>query len=172
MDLYRLGIKFFAVSGEKMELTEFIPIFHEWIQKQVIHDHLLIDVHNYSHMHEGPGILLVAHQGNFSIDKSDRVGLFYYRKQPVETLADVIKPALEGCKLLETDANVRGRLRFRTDDMLIVANDRLVAPNNDEAFLHFKPQLSSALSQVLGKSFRLARISDDPKDRLTIRAQA
>ena len=172
MELYRLGIKFFAGAGETMELTEFIPIFHEWIQKQVIHDHLLIDVHNYSHMQDGPGILLVAHQGNFSIDKGERTGLFYYRKQPVDNLADVLKPAIEACRLLETDPNVSGRLHFRTNDLLIIANDRLVAPNNDEAFQQLQPQLSNALSEVFGKPFKLARISDDPKERLTIRAHA
>jgi hypothetical protein len=171
MELYRLGIKFFA-AGETVELAEFIPIFQEWIQKQVIHDHLLIDVHNYSHMQEGPGILLVAHQGNFSIDKTDRIGLFYYRKQPVESLEEIVKPARDGCKLLEDDPRVRGRLRFPMDDMLIVANDRLLAPNNEETFSQFQPRLSMALSQVLGKSFKLARISDDPKDRLTIHAHA
>ena len=172
MELYRLGIKLFAAPGETMELTEFIPIFHEWIQKQIIPNHLLIDVHNYSHMQDGPGILLVGHQGNFNIDKSDRMGLFYYRKQPVDTQAGLIKPALEACNLLEKDPKVHGRLRFRTDDMLIIANDRLLAPNNHETFLQFQPQLSSALNEVLGKAFKLSRISDDPRERLTIRAQA
>ena len=172
MELYRLGIKLFAGTGETMELTEFVPIFHEWIQKQAIHDHLLIDVHNYSHMQDGPGILLVAHQGNFSIDKGERTGLFYYRKQPVDSLADVLKPAIEACRLLESDSNVRGRLHFRTNDLLIIANDRLVAPNNDETFQQLQPQLSNALNQVVEKPFKLARISDDPKERLTIRAQA
>ena len=171
MDVYRLGIKFFAATEERIDLTEFIPVFHEWIQKQIIKDHLLIDTHNYSHMHEGPGILLVAHQGNFSIDTADdRMGLLYYRKQPADTLADILKPAVQGCGLLEEDPRMRGRLDFRTDEALIVANDRLLAPNNDETLSQFEPQLTVALKQVLGKPFKLSRISDDPKERLTIRA--
>jgi len=171
MDLYRLGIKFFAAGGERIHPAEFIPIFHEWIQKQVFENHLLIDVHNYSHIHEGPGILLVAHQSNFSIDMTDdRMGLLYYRKQPVETLTEIIKPAVEGCRLLENDPRLRDRLRFHIDEVLVVTNDRLLAPNNDETFSTFEPQLSSALNQVLGKTFKLSRISDDPKERLTIRA--
>jgi len=160
MDLYRLGIKFFAAGGERIQPAEFIPIFHEWIQKQAFENHLLIDVHNYSHIREGPGILLVAHQGN-------------YRKQPVETLTEIIKPAVEGCRLLDNDPRLRDRLRFHTDEVLIVTNDRLLAPNNDETFSTFEPKLSSALNQVLGKTFKLSRISDDdPKERLTIRAVA
>ncbi|HYR43220.1 MAG TPA: hypothetical protein VER98_09365 [Terriglobia bacterium] len=172
MDLNRLGIKFFAATKGRIHLAEFIPVFHEWIQKQIIKDHLLIDTHNYSHMHEGPGILLVAHQGNFSIDTGDdRMGLLYYRKEPADTLADIVKPAVQGCGLLEEDPRMRGRLNFRTDEVLFVANDRLLAPNNDETFSQFEPRLSAALNQVLGKPFKLSRISDDPKERLTIRAR-
>ena len=172
MDLYRLGIKFFGTTDGRIELTEFIPVFHEWIQKQIIENHLLIDTHNYSHMNEGPGILLVAHQGNFSIDTADdRMGLLYYRKQPADTLAGIVKPAVQGCRLLEEDPRMRGRLDFRMDDVLFVANDRLLAPNNDETFSRFEPQLSAALNQVLGKPFKLSRISDDPKERLAISAR-
>jgi hypothetical protein len=172
MELYRLGIKFFAATGAPIQLTEFIPLFHEWIQKQVINNHLLIDTHNYSHIHEGPGILLVAHQGNFSVDMADdRMGLLYYRKQPVETFAEVVDPAVQACRLLEDDPRMRNRLRFRTNEMLIVANDRLLAPNNNETFSGLQPRLSAGLTQVLGQPFKLSRVSDDPKERLTIRAQ-
>jgi hypothetical protein len=171
MDLYRLGIKFFAATDSRIDLAEFIPVFHEWIQKQAIKDHLLIDTHNYSHIQEGPGILLVGHQGNFSIDTADdRMGLLYYRKQPIDTFAEVIRPAVQGCRLLEEDPRMRGRLDFRKDEMLIVANDRLLAPNNDESLLKLESVLSGALHQVLEKRFNLSRISDDPKERLTLRA--
>ena len=111
MDLYRLGIKFFDVASERIEPTEFIPIFHEWIQKQTIENHLLIDVHDYSHIQNGPGILLVAHEGNFTIDFTDgRIGFVYYRKQPFNTVADIVKPAVKGCRLLE-EGRGRGQQR-------------------------------------------------------------
>src|SRR5438105_11817690 len=171
MELHKLGIKFFASSG-RIELTEFIPVFHEWIQKQIIEGHLLIDVHNYSHIHEGPGILLVAHEGNFSIDFADgRMGFVYYRKQPFNTLADIVKPAVKGCRLLEEDPRMRGRLKFSTNEFIIFANDRLAAPNTDEAFFQLQLQLSVVLKETLGKTFTFSRLSEDPKERLTIRGQ-
>jgi len=170
MELYRLGIKFFA-DGETIELTEFIPIFHEWIQKQIIDGHLLIDVHDYSHMPDGPGILLVAHQGNFTIDSSNNgMGLLYYRKQPAESLADIVKPAVQGCRVLEDDPRLRGRIRFDMHEAIIVANDRLLAPNTNESFSQLQPELSATLQQTIGKPFKLDRISNDPKERLAIRA--
>jgi len=83
MALQRLGVKLFVEDPSSLEILSFVPIFHSWIQKQAVEGHLLIDIHDYSHVHRGPGILLVAHEGNFSMDQAEgRLGLFYYRKQP------------------------------------------------------------------------------------------
>jgi len=174
MKLQRIGIKFFAENPAPVPVREFIPVFHSWIQKQVIEKHLLIDIHNYSHIHNGPGILLVAQEGNFSIDSADgRMGLLYYRKKSGDDLGSVFKTALEGCKLLEADPAFAGRLRFRTDEMLIVANDRLLAPNNDQSFEELKPSVTAALKFLLpAGTFTLARSSVNPKERLAILVQS
>jgi len=170
MELHRLGVKFFAADPESIRLEDFIPVFHGWIQQQSIPEHLLIDVHDYSHMQNGPGIVLVAHEGNFSIDMSEgRPGLFYYRKIPTSlTPADhvktVLKSARDACRLLEKDA----KMRFNTNELLVIANDRLHAPNDDATFADFKP----VLAEALGNSFELTRISADPKERLTILARS
>src|SRR6185436_3254334 len=135
MELQRIGIKLFADSSAPVPVREFIPVFHSWIQKQAIENHLLIDVHNYSHIHNGPGILLVAQEGNFSIDSAEgRMSLLYFRKKPGEGVASVLKTALAACKLMESEPALGGRMRFRTDEMLIVTNDRLLAPNDDPTF--------------------------------------
>ncbi len=174
MELQRIGIKFFADSSAPVPVQEFIPVFHTWIQKQAIENHLLIDVHNYSHIHDGPGILLVAQEGNFSIDMADgRMGLLYYRKQSGDGFAAVLKTALSACKLLESDPTLGGRLRFRMDEMLIITNDRLLAPNNDETFAELKPAITAALKLLLPEGkFTLARSSVNPKDRLAIQVQS
>ena len=171
MELYKLGIKFLGAPGQRVELTEFIPILQEWIQKQVIKEHLLIDTHNYSHMHDGPGILLVAHEGNFSVDFSEgRMGFSYYRKQPVHSFVEILKPAVQGCRLLSEDSRMRNRLNFSTNEALIFANDRLLGPNDEETFSQLQALLADSLKELLGKTFSLSRVSDDPKERLTIRA--
>lgn len=172
MELYRLGVKFFAADPASVSLHDFIPIFHTWIQKQILPGHLLIDVHDYSHIHQGPGILLVAYEANLSIDGSDgRPGLVYYRKQPGSGFATVVMSALEACRLLEQEPGLRGRVRFGTDELLVIANDRLNAPNNEETFSALEPMVQSALTEALGKKdFKLTRISE-LKERLTIRVQ-
>jgi hypothetical protein len=171
MEVHRLGIKFFAADPESVRLHDFIPVFHGWIQKQNLNGHLLIDVHDYSHMHNGPGILLVAHEGNFSIDMGDgRPGLMYYRKtpttqSPIEHLSTIVRSALQACRLLEKDA----KMRFDMNEFVVLANDRLNAPNDDETMAKLRPALSAALSHVFeGREFQLSRTHSDPKERFAV----
>ncbi len=167
MEIHRLGIKFFAADPASIRLEDFIPLFHGWIQRQAVPEHLLIDVHDYSHIQGGPGILLVAHEGNFSLDMSGgRPGLFYYRKTPA-ALPSTFKHALGACRLLEKDAG----MQFRMDEMLIVANDRLEAPNDDAVFAQLKPMLAATIQEVFHGTFNLTRVSTDPKERLAVLAQ-
>src|SRR2546423_8779917 len=131
MEFRRVRVRFVVADPASVRLEDFIPIFHGWIQKQSLSGHLLIDVHDYSHMHQGPGILLVAHEGNFSIDMSDgRPGLLYFRKAPTtltpaEHVASMLKSALQAVHLLEKETP----LRFSMDEFVIIANDRLNVPN-------------------------------------------
>ena len=171
MELQRLGVKFFAADPASIRLEDIIPIFHGWIQQQAVAGHLLIDVHDYSHIQGGPGILLVAHEGNFSVDMSEgRPGLFYYRKiqtalPPIEHMSAIVKSALDACHRLEKETKVR----FKMDEIVVIANDRLSAPNDDAAFAELKPVVAAALENAIpGSAFNLTRISSNPKDRLTI----
>jgi hypothetical protein len=170
MDLQKLGIKFFMTNPHAVPVLEFIPVFQKWIQGQMIPNHLLIDIHNYSHIHNGPGILLVSHEGNFSIDMADaRTGLLYYRKQPG---GDAVKTALHACTLLENEPTFGGRVRFRKDQIEVIANDRLQAPNEDATLAMLEPALSSALRNALGsKNFKISRTSSNPKERFSARVE-
>jgi hypothetical protein len=170
MDLFKVGIKFFMTDPHAIPVQDFIGVFQKWIQGQVIADHLLVDVHNYSHIHDGPGILLVAHEGNFSIDSADRrTGLLYQRKFPG---GNPIKTARQACALLESDSSLKGRVRFRTDELQLIANDRLLAPNDDKTFAQLEPALASSLQPAFeGKRLKLTRTSQDPRERLTIHVQ-
>lgn len=99
MNTHKFGVKFFFTNSSR-QLTEFIPVFHNWIQRQALPGHLLIDVHDYSHVHRGPGILLVAHEANVSVDEAEgRRGLVYVRKQPA-TLPEIIEHARQTAELL------------------------------------------------------------------------
>jgi hypothetical protein len=178
MEIHRFGIKVFAHDPGSISTISFIPILHGWIQKQALENHLLIDLHNYSHIHQGPGILLVAQEGNFSIDSAGgKLGLLYYRKQPgygapQDHLASIVRSALQACSLLEAEPALNGRLRFRTDELHIIANDRLLAPNDDATLAELKPIVLSVFERLLKRAdFSISRISRDPRERFAVRVQ-
>ena len=174
----KLGLKIFLEEPLRAETQEFIPVFHSWIQNQAVDGHLLIDVHDYSHVHRGPGILLVAHEGNFSLDEGDgRLGLLYYRKQNPdgnreECIREIFRHTLLACSRLESDPVLGGRVRFHTREMLLLANDRLHTPNTAETFDELRPVLTRALSAILGRGvFSLDRV-EDRRERFSVRVRA
>jgi hypothetical protein len=128
MTTHKFGVKFFFANQRDRDLTEFIPVFHGWIQRQALPGHLLIDVHDYSHVFHGPGILLVGHEANLSIDEAEgRRGLAYIRKQPA-ALPEIIAAAQSAAKLLGDEQGVS----FDASHYEIFCNDRLAAPTAAE----------------------------------------
>jgi len=164
-ELYKLGIKIFVANSGVVTIRDFIPVFHSWIQEQKIEGHLLIDVHDYSHVQNGPGILLVAHEGNFSMDQAEgRLGLVYYRKQPVagDSLKIAFETAWSAVRLLEGETTLKG-IRFRTDEFLVFSNDRLLAPNTPETRAELEPAIKHTFP---GATVSLALRAADPRERL------
>jgi len=174
VELQRLGVKIFFRESSQLDLGDLVPVFHSWIQKRLVEDHVLVDVHNYSHVHEGPGILLVAHEGNFSIDlENGRMGLFYYRKQPLDgalrsRLKDIFRTTLLGALLLEKESQL-GKVQFSTDELLLVANDRLKAPNTEATFQQFEPEFSEFFRQLLNDDECTLARQKDPRERFAVR---
>jgi hypothetical protein len=174
VDLHKIAVKFFATEPPGVRLDEFIPVFHRWIQKHAV-EGMLIDVADYGHLPQGPGVVLVGHEADYSMDGSEGpLGMLYSRKMPVQgRLSDRItgafKAALGACVKLETEPEFQGRLKFKAGGALLIANDRLIAPNTDEAFEALRPDLAAALSKVFPANFDVARVSHDPRERLTIK---
>ncbi len=154
-NLHRIGIKIPCANGA-FPVRELIPVFHRWIQTGAVPHHLLVDVADYDHVPEGPGILLVAHEGNLSLDLiGGRLGLLYYRKQPLDgDLAARLRAtagiALHACRLLEKDPALGDRLRFNAGEIELFANDRLHAPNEPATYDAFRPELDRLLHTLYG----------------------
>ncbi len=83
-------------------------------------EHMLIDVADYAHVPDGPGILLVSDEANIYFDRFDgRLGLTYSRKRPIEgtfadRLAAVVSYARQACELLEASPVLNGAKKFGT----------------------------------------------------------
>lgn len=157
MDAKRLDVKLFVAEGARVEASELIPVFHGWIQRTAIADELLIDVAVYDHVVDGPGVVLVGHEGQYGYDCSrGRHGLLYsQRRAPIdggfrEALAYTLQHALRACALLEKDEALAGRLEFSGRELLVRINDRLLAPNTEQTWKAVEPDARAVLSQVFG----------------------
>jgi hypothetical protein len=154
MDSSKLAFKFFADDSSTLLPEELIPVFHTWIQNQVVPGHQLIDVADYKHVINGPGVMLIAHEGQFGYDLGEgKPGLLYSRMRPLDgsfesRLSDAAAVALTGCVRLEQA--LPGKIRFRSDRVLFRINDRLAAPNNPATFQGLQPQLHSFFTKLLG----------------------
>lgn len=174
-DLHRIGIKFFNKSGQDVPLTDFIPIFHHWIQNNSLDD-LLIDVADYSHVPAGPGTMLIAHEGNYAVDETgDRRGFLYYSKHevPGDSLADrlavVCRKNLAACKLLEEGEETKDRMSLDYGQIEIFSNDRLHGPNNDETWAGFEPALKEFLGRLFPNTdYDLEHDDSDPRERFRV----
>jgi hypothetical protein len=152
-DTFKYGVKLFLTNSSR-ELKGFIPVFHDWIQRQALPGHLLIDVHDYSHVHHGPGILLVAHEANLSIDEAEgRRGLVYIRKQPA-TLSEIIAAARQVAKLLMEEQDVQ----FDAGKFEVFVNDRL--------------HTTTAAQIAAATSGKVTQKKTDPRERLAFVVQA
>ncbi len=138
-ELPRFCVKFFAHSDTAVDDAKFIDVFHRWIQRQILPG-ILIDVADYRHVPNGPSILLIGHEADIVMDRTDgRLGLLYQRKsaQPgplTVRLCAAIETALSACRLLEQELLLGGDIKFAGDEFVFIANDRLLAPNNQATF--------------------------------------
>jgi hypothetical protein len=175
--LQRIGLKLFLDDDAALDPRTLVPVFHRWIQTRAL-DLQLIDVADYTHVHEGPSVVLVAHEGNLVLDLSDgRMGLQYYRKQTVEgplssRLASLCRLVVSTAIRLEADPVLKDRARFRGDELEFVSNDRLAAPNDEETF----GAMSAALGPLAQRLYPDVPVSlsrnPDPRERLIVHVKA
>jgi hypothetical protein len=177
MDLNKFGIKFFAQDADKLDILKLIPIYHRWIQQDALED-LLIDVADYSHVPAGPGVMLIALEGNYALDETGHErGVMYYSKRPIdgdlpERIAQVAGKALKAAQLMSGDAELEGALKLSGNRLQFFVNDRLAAPNTDAAYAELEPALRSFLNRLFdGAPYSLTRQAD-PKERLSVRVEA
>jgi len=162
MNSHRIQVKVYATGTLKPE--QLVPVFHGWIREKKL-DELAIDVADYEHVHEGPGVVLVGHQFDYSWDLGEgRPGLIYLRKReapaPEARLGDAVRRALVGCRLLEQEPALAG-IGFKTDELVVKLPDRLHAPTEDAGFSAFKAELEPLAAKLYaGAKVTLERVGD------------
>jgi hypothetical protein len=171
MNLERFCIKFFAQSN--LDDAVFIGIFHEWIRLKKLAG-ILLDVADYRHVPEGPGIMLITHEINYAMDYTDgQFGLFAQRKlgpgdNHLARLLELIRATATFGALLESDQRINGNLKLEAGKFHYMANDRLIVPNSDDGFAIVQPELETVSAQLYpGQTVSVSRLENDSRGRLT-----
>lgn len=163
------SVKIFATTDSVVELDDLIPVFHAWIRDKRITDHLLIDVADYRHVPDGPGVMLIANEAHYGIDSGGgEPGLLYARKRdPLgdaePALRDALQRAAQAAALLEEDELLGGKLRFRTSDVQLRLMSRLTTPNDDATQAQIEPIWADMLAGLGYEGLEITREADPRK---------
>ena len=173
MNIQHINIKFFIENPESVNIADYAAVFNTWIQRHAL-DELLIDVADYIHVHNGPGLLLIGHEADYSLDhRAGRLGLLYNRKEPLEgttqeKLAQAARAALTAARLLEKENG----LKFNGQETQVIVNDRLLAPNNTKTFAAVEPDLKAFFDKLFkGTDYVITNIAE-PRERFTVIVKA
>ncbi len=129
----------------------FIPIFHDWIQRGAV-EGLLIDVARYGHVHHGPGVMLVGHEGDYSVDMAGgRPRLRYTLKRetdgsPATLVAVTVRRLAGAC----AEAGAVAGSSDAHDELVITVADRLRAPNTDDTWAWLADAIATGVGTALG----------------------
>lgn len=172
IELQHVNVKLPVKPGAAIDLASAVPIFHRWIQAQLC-DELLLDVADYTHVPDGPGIVLIGHEANYALDNSDgRLGVRYNRKAPLpgtnqERLQQATRSALRAFARLQQDL----KLDLNGREIEIFINDRLLAPNTVRTRTAAEPEFQRLLSKLwVGVDYSLT-YPTEPRRLFGVRAQ-
>jgi hypothetical protein len=169
MNLQHINIKFYLENPETVNLADYGAVFNSWIQGQRL-DELLVDVADYLHVHHGPGIMLIGHEADYSLDqRAGRLGLLYNRKEQLDgtnlqKLVQAAHAALTAAQMLEQENG----LKFIGSELQVIVNDRLLVPNTADSFEALKPDLQSFFTALYdGAGYGLEHLTN-PRERFTV----
>ncbi|TMA34051.1 MAG: hypothetical protein E6J87_08335 [Deltaproteobacteria bacterium] len=174
MNPKRLAIKLFTARPLAQDgLAAFIGVFHGFIQRAAVPG-LLIDVADYAHVPDGPGVVLIGHDVDYGIEiVHGRTGLLTTRKRAGDEglralFRDALGRALAAAHAIESDPGVS--LRFAADAVEVAILDRLAAPNTASAFELVSKEIAPIARAVFGDAVKLENAAgDDPRRMLTLR---
>ena len=174
MELQHVNVKVFVEGEPTVSMEKVVELFHEWVSEQAC-DELLIDVADYLHVPDGPGIVLVGHEADYGLDQQGgRWGLLYNRKDRVEgsneeRLSQAINAALKACDRLESSLS---GIKFSRTEFDVVINDRAYAPNTAETLAAAKPIIEGYLNGLIGEGGYSLTHHDAPRSRFGFSVKA
>lgn len=177
MNPRRIAVKFFASDPQAApDLEPFIPMFHRFIQQSSVPG-LLLDVANYIHVPNGPGVVLIGHDVDYGIDSTEgKTGLLTLRKRiGEEPLADALRDTLEKALIAahEILADGSGNIALATDKLKIDVVDRLAGANDAAGFEAAKKEVAPVLAALYGDAnVEITQVAGDSRTALALEIAA
>jgi hypothetical protein len=176
IQLQHVNVKLIASDGASVDLEPLIPIFHGWIRDRVFPE-MLLDVADYRHVHQGPGVMVIGLQGNYSVDNTDgRLGVRYNRKAALEgtnsdRLKQAARAALHCFHRLEAEPTLKGALKFGGREVEVLINDRALAANNDATRIAAQPELHALFGRLFAGADYALKHETEPRRLFTARVK-
>lgn len=148
--------------------ADFILFFHRVIQEGSLPE-ICVDVADYSHVPDGPGVMLICHEAHYSIARvAGRLRLRCALKRgatgdAASRIRRVAERLFRAARLLERSDLFAGKLRFATSSARLAIEDRLLAPNTSRTFESLAPTLAAVVNRVWGDRPLLSR-TGGPKE--------
>ena len=156
-------------------------MLHRWIKEHLLPE-MSIDVANYAHVPDGPGVVLIGDANDYFVDQSlaaktgPQLGLLVSRKRhapaPDQRLNDLFRRTVHAAMLLERDPALAGKVSFRTDEWVVRVNDRLAAPNTPETMAALRPEIEAFASQLFTGATVTVTPAGEPRQLVTVRITA
>jgi len=133
-----------------VDLGAAIPVFHGWIQRAAVPG-TLVDVADYRHVHEGPAVMLVAHELDYALDLAGgALGMTVTRKRTARPaalsrgIAAAAGAAAAAIEALSAEDGPLGALAPATGALRIRVLDRRAAPTDAEGAAKVLPEVERA----------------------------
>lgn len=172
LEVQHVNVKLFVDASEEV-LDPLVPVFHRWIQEKPLEE-MLLDVADYRHVFNGPGVILIGHEANFSVDNTEgELGVLYNRKTSLDgtnqdRLKQAARAALNACERLAVEPKLNGRIHFGGTRIQLLINDRFLAPNVPETRAAFDPELKEFCAKLFGGKEYAASYESDPRRRFGV----
>ena len=151
----KFDLRLFADVAPDLGMDEIsnriLEIFGRWRLEE---GEELMDLADYAHVPEGPGILLIGHRWQFGVDwANSKPSLFYSSRKGLSgDLSERLGQALSGlfqksARLLGEDSMATG-LTPQLGELEIAFNDRLSFPNNPASDKVARPAVDAVLAKL------------------------
>ncbi len=171
MSLQRVSVAV-PVRDTTIDPESVVPMFHDWIRTGAV-EGLLIDVARYAHVPDGPGIVLIGHEGDYALDLAEgRPWLRYTLKRDNEGSArELVARSLRRLALATARAAEAG-VDVTEGEITVRIYDRLRAPNDDVSRAALTPEIMAAIGDIHGAVMPpVGPLSDDPREPLGFRVR-